>query len=169
MNLVFNIPRRSEAVATDTIFSDTPAVDDGSTIAQFFCGHDTLVCDAYGIKSTKQLINTISDNIRKWGAMDTLISDGGKYEISKQVTDLLRPLFIQDYQSEPYHQHQNKAENLLWTFQALHQHCLEHLWLPCLLLTPLFAVHLCCTQPLGISYYSRHMPCSILARNYSRC
>ena len=82
-NPVFNIPRRSEAVATDIIFSDTPAVDDGSTMAQFFCGHDTLVCDAYGIKSTKQFINTLSDNIRKRGAMDTLISDGGKYEISK--------------------------------------------------------------------------------------
>ena len=110
-NPVFNIPRRREAVATDTIFSDTPAVDDGSTMAQFFCGRDTLVCDAYGIKSTKQFINTLSDNIRKRGAMDTLISDGGKYEISKRVTDLLRSLFIQDYQSEPYHQHQNKAEN----------------------------------------------------------
>ena len=110
-NPVFNIPRRSEAVATDTIFSDTPAVDDGSTMAQFFCGRDTLVCDAYGIKSTKQFINTLSDNIRKRGAMDTLISDGGKYEISKRVTDLLRSLFIQDYQSEPYHQHQNKGEN----------------------------------------------------------
>ena len=109
-NPVFNIPRRSEAVATDTIFSDTPAVDDGSTMAQFFCGRDTLVCDAYGIKSTKQFINTLSDNIRKRGAMDTLISDGGKYEISKRVTDLLWSLFIQDYQSEPYHQHQNKAE-----------------------------------------------------------
>ena len=47
----------------------------------------------------------------KRGAMDTLISDGGKYEISKRVTDLFRSLFIQDYQSEPYHQHQNKAEN----------------------------------------------------------
>ena len=110
-NPVFNIPRCTEAVATDTIFSDTPAVDDGSTMAQFFCGRDTLVCDAYGIKSTKQIINTLSDNIRKWGAMDTLISDGGKYEISKQVTDLLCSLFIQDYQSEPCHQHQNKAEN----------------------------------------------------------
>ena len=80
-------------------------------MAQFFCGHDTLVCDAYGIKSTKQFINTLSDNIRKWGAMDTLISDGGKYEISQRVPDLLHSLFIQDYQSEPYHQHQNKAEN----------------------------------------------------------
>ena len=43
--------------------------------------------------------------------MDTLISDGGKYEISKRFTDLLCSLFIKDYQSEPYHQHQNKAEN----------------------------------------------------------
>ena len=110
-NPVFNIPRRSEAVATDTIFSDTPAVDDGSTMAQSFCGRDTLVCDAYGIKSTKQFINTLSDNIRKRGAMDTLISDGGKYEISKRVTDLFHSLFIQDYLSEPYHQHHNKAEN----------------------------------------------------------
>ena len=109
-NPVFSIPRCSEAVATDTIFSDTTAVDDGSTMAQFFCGHDTLVCDAYGIKSTKQFINTLSDNIKKWGAMDTLISDGGKYDISKGVTDLLHSLFIQDYQSESYHQHQNKTE-----------------------------------------------------------
>ena len=28
-NPVFNIPRRNEAVATDTIFSDTPAINDG--------------------------------------------------------------------------------------------------------------------------------------------
>ena len=109
-NPVFSISRCSEAGATDTIFSDTPAVDDGSTMSQFFCGHDIFVCDAYGIKSTKQFINTLSDNIRKWGAMDTLISDGGNYDISKGVTDLLHSLFIQDYQSESYHQDQNKTE-----------------------------------------------------------
>ena len=109
-NPVSSIPRCSEDLATDTIFSDTPAVDDGSTMAQFFCGHDTLVCDAYGIKSTKQFINTLSDNIRKWGAMDTLISDGGNYDISKGVTDLLHSLFIQDYQSESYHQDETKTE-----------------------------------------------------------
>ena len=80
-------------------------------MAQFFCGHDTLVCDAYGITSTKQFINTLSDKIRKWGAMDTLISDGGNYDISKGVTDFLHSLFIQDYQSESYHQDQNKTEN----------------------------------------------------------
>ena len=137
-NPVFSIPRCSEAVATDTIFSDTPAVDDGSTMAQFFCGHDTLVCDAYGIKSTKQFINTLSDKIRKWGAMDTLISDGGKYELSKRVTDFLHSLFIQDYQSESYHQDQNKTENCFgpakrYTNTVMNTSgCLACCWLLCL-------------------------------------
>ena len=39
--------------------------------------------------------------------MDTIITDGGKYEISKTV---LRSLFIKQYESASYHQHQNKAE-----------------------------------------------------------
>ena len=137
-NPVFSIPRCSEDVATDTIFSDTPAVDDGSTMAQFFCGHDTLVCDAYGIKSTKQFINTLSDNMSKWGAMDTLISDGGKYDISKGVIELLHSLFIQDYQSESYHQHQNKTENCFgpakrYTNTVMNTSgCLACCWLLCL-------------------------------------
>ena len=155
-NPVFNIPRRSEAVATDTIFSDTPAVDDGSTMAQFFCGRDTLVCDAYGIKSTKQFINTLSDNIRKRGAMDTLISDGGKYEISKRVTDLLRSLFIKDYQSEPYHQHQNKAENRFglakrYTNTVMNTSgCPACCWLLCLLYTCVGLNHLASPTLQGI-------------------
>ena len=48
-----------------------PAINDGSTMAQFFVGRDTLVCDAYGIKSQKQFINTLYDNIRFRGAMTT--------------------------------------------------------------------------------------------------
>ena len=41
--------------------------------------------------------------------MDTIITDGGKYEISNNVADLLWSLFIKQYQSEPYHQHQTRA------------------------------------------------------------
>ena len=109
-NPVFNIPRRNEPVATDIIFSDTPAINDGSTMAKFFVGRDTLVCDAYDIKTQKQFINTLYDNIRFRGAMTTLITDGGRYEIFKKVSDLLRSFFIKQHESEPYHQHQNKAE-----------------------------------------------------------
>jgi hypothetical protein len=110
-NPVFNIARRNEAVATDTIFSDTVAIHYGCKMAQIFVGRDTLVTDIYPIKSTKQFINALADNIRQRGAMHTIISDRGTYQISQKITDLLRSLFIADYQSEPYHQHQNKAEN----------------------------------------------------------
>ena len=68
-------------------------------MAQFFVGRDTLVCDAYGIKTQKQFINTLYDNIRFRGAMNTLITDCSRYENSKKVADLLRSLFIKQHES----------------------------------------------------------------------
>ena len=74
----------------------------------------------------------------KWGAMDTLISDGGKYDISKGVIELLHSLFIQDYQSESYHQDQNKTENCFgpakrYTNTVMNTSgCLACCWLLCL-------------------------------------
>ena len=79
-NPALNILRRHEAVATDTVFSDTPAVDSGVKQAQVFVGRDTLVDDAYPMKSGKQFINTLEDNIRQRGAMDKLLSDSAKTE-----------------------------------------------------------------------------------------
>ena len=71
--------------------------------------------------------------------MNTIITDGGKYEVSKKVADLLRSLFIKQYESEPYHEHQNKAEqcygvvnryiNTLMNLTGAPAHC----WLLCLL------------------------------------
>ena len=70
--------------------------------------------------------------------MSTIITDGGKYEILKNMADLLRSLFIKQYESEPYHQHQNKAEqhygvvkrymNTLMKLAGAPAHC----WLLCL-------------------------------------
>ena len=57
LNPVPNIPRSHEAVATDTVFSDTPAVDSGVKQAQVLVGRDTLVADAYPMKSGKQFVN----------------------------------------------------------------------------------------------------------------
>jgi len=42
-----NVDHRCEAVATDTVYSDTPAIDDGATCAQVFVGRDTLVADVH--------------------------------------------------------------------------------------------------------------------------
>ena len=58
-----NVKRCQESVATDTVYSDAPAVDCGHTQAQFYCGTSSLVCDAYGMKTDKQFINTFEDMI----------------------------------------------------------------------------------------------------------
>ena len=66
-----NVPRRHESVATDYIFSDTPAVDSGVKQAQVFVGRDSLVADIYPMKSGKQFVNTLEDSIRRRGAMES--------------------------------------------------------------------------------------------------
>ena len=45
-----------------------------------FVGRDTLVADAYPMKSGKQFVNTLEDDIRRRGAMDKLLSDSDKTE-----------------------------------------------------------------------------------------
>ena len=57
--LALNVHRRNEAVATDTVFSDTPAVDNESTMAQIYVGRESLVTDVFGIKTEKQFVNTL--------------------------------------------------------------------------------------------------------------
>ena len=109
-NPALNFPQRHEPLATDTIFSDTPAVDSGVKQAQVFVGRDSLVADVYPMKSGKQFVNTLEDNIRRRGAMDKLLSDSAKIEISKKVMDILRAYHISNWHSEPYHQNQNPAE-----------------------------------------------------------
>ena len=115
-NPALNIPRRHEAVATDTVFSDTPAVDSGVKQAQMFVGRDTLVADTYPMKSGKQFVNSLEDNIRRRGAMDKLLSDSAKTEISNKVMDILRAYHISNWNSEPYHKNQNSAE---WRYRTI--------------------------------------------------
>ena len=114
-NPALNIPRRHETVATDTVFSDTPAVDSGVKQAQVFVCRDTLVADAYPMKSGTQFVNTLEDNNRRRGAMDKLLSDSAKTEISNKVMDILRAYHISNWHSEPYHQNQNPAE---WRYRT---------------------------------------------------
>jgi hypothetical protein len=107
----FNVSRRNEPVATDTVFLDTPAIDNGAIIAQIFVGRDTLVTDIYSMKSNKEFISTLEDNICKCGAE-------AQGEISNKVHKLLQALFIDDWQSEPYHQQQNYAEQRYCTIKG---------------------------------------------------
>ena len=70
-----NIPRRSKAVATDTVYSNTPAIGTREVMAQLFVRCDTMGTDIYGMKTGSQFVNTLQDVIREQGAMDKLLSN----------------------------------------------------------------------------------------------
>ena len=159
----FNIPRRSEEVATDTIFSDTPAIDSGVTMAQICVGKRTLVTDVYPLKSQKQFVNTLEDNIRFRGAMTKLISDYAKVEISNRVKDILRMYHSSSWNSEPYHQNQNPAEGRYCTLKSWTNTIMNRsgapadCWLLCMIHASYILNHLSCEAlggnvPLGMLY-----------------
>ena len=95
-------------MATDAVYCNTPAIDNGSASAQIFVGATTFLTDIYGVKSDKQFVATLSDNMRHRGAMSKLISDSAQVEISNKAKEILRALFIDDWESEAYHLHQTK-------------------------------------------------------------
>jgi hypothetical protein len=67
------------------------------------------------MRGQSEIPRTLEDNIRERGAMKTLISDGAKAVISNRARDILCLYHIKHYLSEPYHQHQNFAENCIGT------------------------------------------------------
>ena len=153
---------RSEEVATDTIFSDTPA-DSGVTMAQIFVGKRTLVTDVYHLKSQKQFVNTLEDNIRFRGAMTKLISDYAKVEISNKVKDILRMHHSSSWNSEPYYQNQNPADGRFCTLKSWTNTIMNRsgspadCWLLCMIHASYILNHLSCevlggNVPLGMLY-----------------
>ena len=135
-----NVPRRNEPVATDTVFSDVPAIDSGVTAAQLYVGTESLRCDIYPMpaETNEAFCNTLKDNIRKRGAMDKLLSDRAKNETSRATKKVLRDYIVDDWQSEPHHQHQNPAENMWQTIKSKTNRtmnacgCPASLWLLCI-------------------------------------
>jgi hypothetical protein len=87
-------------------------------MCQIFVGRKSLVIDVFGMHNNAEFVNTLEDVIRKREAMDKLISDSAKVEISKQVLDILRALCINDWQSKPQYQHQNYAERRWGTLKT---------------------------------------------------
>ena len=94
-----NVKRRSEPVATDVIYCDTPVTCDCSTCDKLFMGTNTLMADVCGIESDKQFVSSLEYNISQRRAMDKLTPDSSKSEISTRVKDVLRALFIDYWQS----------------------------------------------------------------------
>jgi hypothetical protein len=81
-----NIFHHQEDVAFDIVYSDVPAIYDGSTAAVIFVGTNTQVTDAYGFKTDKQFVNTLEDNIIAI--------------VSHKIAEILRTFCIDNWQSE---------------------------------------------------------------------
>ena len=94
-----NVKRRNEHVATDTIYCDIPATDDGYECDQVFLGTETMLNYVHGVKSDNQFVNILEDNIRKRGKIDKLTSESAQSEIRTRLRDILRSLFVYDWQS----------------------------------------------------------------------
>ncbi|KAL7490689.1 hypothetical protein ACHAWT_001041 [Skeletonema menzelii] len=114
-----NIFRRHEAVGTDTVFFDIEAWG-GYRCCQFYIGRRSYYMSAHGMLTDGQFVGSLEDEIRYRGAMDLLISDMAKAEISARVREILRAFRIKDWQSEPHHQNQNIAERYI---QELKKYC----------------------------------------------
>ena len=149
-NPALNVRRHQEPVAMDYVYADVPAVDDGSMGAQIFVGMDSEVCDAQGLKSPKQFVNSLEDNIRKCGAMDKLVSDREQTEIGQRAQDILQALCILSWQSKPHQQQQNPAERKYQTLKWYTNTILSrtsapaNTWLLCLLYVCFLLNYLVC-------------------------
>ena len=79
-----NIPRQEETVATYTIFSDTPAFNDGipghggCTMMQFYVGSTSKFAAGFPMSSESQMPKTLQDFIRFYGAPQNLFNDNAK-------------------------------------------------------------------------------------------
>ena len=111
-----NISRLNEDVATDTLFSETPAHDDGipghggCEMMQIYTGTTSRLTEGFPMASETDIPDTLNDMIRKRGAMNRLISDNAKAATSKAIKEILNWYKIRDWQSEPEYQNQNPAE-----------------------------------------------------------
>jgi hypothetical protein len=84
-----NVYCRNEDVACDIIYSNVPAIFDGSTAAVIFFGTSSKVTNVHGIKHDNQFANTLEDTIIQRGAPNRLLSDRGQAIISHKVEDIL--------------------------------------------------------------------------------
>ncbi|KAG7338517.1 reverse transcriptase RNA-dependent DNA polymerase [Nitzschia inconspicua] len=138
-NPALNVIQRGEPVATDELFSDTPAIDCGATQCQVFVGMNTDVTDVYPLQTSKQFVNSLEDNVRFRGAPTKLVSDQAPVEISGRALEFLRVYGISTWHSEPHQQHQNYAERKIQQLKQMANTIMDrtgapaNTWLLCLM------------------------------------
>ena len=84
-----NKARCREAVSSDHIYSDTPAVDGSEKTTALFFGLTSQLTNGYGLKSDSQFVGTLQEKVQKLGAMDKLIVLEHQYFREVQIIHLI--------------------------------------------------------------------------------
>ena len=149
-----NVNHIPEWFATDTIFSDVPAHDDGipghggCTMLELYGGVDTHFLAGYPLSSEASMPETHEDFIRDHGAMKGLMSDNAKSEVSHAMKNIQCLYMIKDRQSEPHYQYQNPIECHIQDVKRMSNNimdcvgCPTKFWLLCTLFTISLLNHL---------------------------
>jgi len=145
-----NVRRLPEWFSTDTIFSETPAHDDGipghggCQMLQLFGGMESKFLAGYPLRSESDIPAVYQDFLREVGAPVGLKSDNAKAEIYGKVLDLNRLYCVKDKQSEAYYEHQNPIERMIQDVKRLSNSIMDRMAVPAKfwLLTMLFVIGL---------------------------
>ena len=105
-----NVHRLREPVATDTFFANCKAIG-GDTCAQVFYGIQSHMINVYPMLSENEGPNAYEDFIREEGCPTLLRRDNSKMQTGQKFTMINRHFCVKDGYTEPYHPHQNPAEN----------------------------------------------------------
>ena len=140
-----NVSRLNEDVSTDTLFSDTPAHDDGipghggCTMVQVYTGIKSHLTAAFPMKRGSQIPQTLLELLLKRGAPNNLKSDNAKVVMGNQTQDILQNYCIGSKYSEPLQRNQNQAKRRIQDLKNDMSKCMdrtktpEKYWLVCLL------------------------------------
>ena len=91
-NPMLNVMRRNKPVAMDTVYAPqgVPSIEGGHTAAQFFIGRKSNFRAILGCGNSDAGFNRgLMDHITMYRAMDVLISDNTKVEVSARTKDIL--------------------------------------------------------------------------------
>jgi len=103
-------PRLREIIATDSIFSSTPSINEGYNGANVFYGTNSKYVRLYPFKSESEFPDTYLDFIKDEGIPSVLHSDNAKTITSKKMEKLHREYNSRWTSTEPHHPTQNPAE-----------------------------------------------------------
>ena len=137
-NPAMNIFRFRDILLTDTIYSNTKAIQGGHKRAQVFIGSKTHWAHIVALAVGTTFLSTLQNVLQKVGAPDGIAGDATRFHVSLKLLDFLRTFCIRFWQSEPYYQHQNPFERRYQTIKRLVNRTMDRtntpleLWYLCL-------------------------------------